>query len=174
MSALSLALPPVPSSTLSPTLPPAFPLALPPALSQAARKALKARAHHLDPVVLIGDAGLTPAVLREIDQALKRHELIKVRMNGDDRDARSAAYESICTELRCAPVQHIGKLLVLYRASPDQDKPKPAKRAAAPRRTKKQLAAIAERKKRPQSIPRSPAYKIKPRPASKKARRSAY
>ena len=167
MSALSPALP----RALSPTLP----HALPPALSQVARKALKARAHHLDPVVLIGDAGLTPAVLREIDQALKRHELIKVRMNGDDRDVRSAAYESICTELRCAPVQHIGKLLVLHRASPDKDQPKPAKRAAAPRRTKKQLAAIAERKKRPQSIPRSPAEnKIKPRPASKKARRSAY
>ena len=158
-------------SALSPALMPARAATL----SQAERRALKARAHHLDAVVIIGDAGLTPAVLREIDQALKSHELLKVRMAGDDRDARVAAYESICTELNCAPVQHIGKLLVLYRASPDKDKPKPAKRAAAPRRTKKQLAVIAERKKRPQSIPSSPAeHKIKPRPASKKARRSAY
>jgi RNA-binding protein len=160
---------------LSPALPPALASTLPTALSQTARKALKARAHHLDPVVLIGDAGLTPAVLREIDSALKSHELIKVRMSGDDRDVRSAAYESICTELFCAPVQQIGKLLVLYRASPDKDKPKAAKRPAPPRRTKKQLAVIAERKKRPQSIPRSPAeHKIKPKPASKKARRAAY
>ena len=171
MSALSPALPGAPSSVL----PSALSHALSHALGQSARKALKARAHHLDPVVLIGDAGLTPAVLREIDSALKSHELIKVRMSGDDRDVRSAAYESICAELLCAPVQHIGKLLVLYRASPDKDRPKPAKRAAAPRRTKKQLAVIAERKKRPQSIPRSPAeHKIKPRPASKKARRSVY
>ena len=161
-------------TALSPALP-AISVAPSVTLSQAERKALKARAHHLDPVVLIGDAGLTPAVLREIDLALKRHELLKVRMAGDDRDARSAACASICAQLQCAPVQQIGKLLVLFRENPDKDKPKPAKRAAAPRRTKKQLAAIAERKKRPQSIPRSPAeHKIKPRPASKKARRSAY
>ena len=103
------------------------------ALSPAAKKALKARAHHLDPVVMIGDAGLTPAVLREIDMALGKHELIKVRMAGDDRDARIAAYQSICTDLDCAPVQHIGKLLVLFRVNPDKDKPKPVKRQAGPR-----------------------------------------
>lgn len=158
-----------------PALSSALPAALSSTLSPAARKALKARAHHLDPIVIIGDAGLSPAVLREIDAALKHHELIKVRMNGDDRDARSAAYASICTELLCAPVQHIGKLLVLFRANPDKDKPKPAKRAAGPRKTKKQLAGIAERKKRPQSIPRPAAeYKIKPRPGGgAKARRNA-
>ena len=125
-----------------------------PALSPAARKALKARAHHLDPVVMIGDAGLTPAVVREIDLALTKHELIKVRMAGDDRDARAAAYQSICTDLDCAPVQHIGKLLVLYRVSPDKDKPKPAKRPAGPRKTKKQLAGIADRKRRPAPRPK--------------------
>ena len=124
------------------------------ALSPAARKALKARAHHLDPVVMIGDAGLTPAVAREIDLALTKHELIKVRMTGDDRDARTAAYQSICTDLDCAPVQHIGKLLVLYRVSPDKDKPKPAKRPAGPRKTKKQLAGIADRKRRPAPRPK--------------------
>ena len=125
-----------------------------PALSPAARKALKARAHHLDPVVMMGDAGLTPAVVREIDLALTKHELIKVRMAGDDRDARTAAYQSICTDLDCAPVQQIGKLLVLYRVSPDKDKPKPAKRAAGPRKTKKQLAGIADRKRRPAPRPK--------------------
>jgi RNA-binding protein len=112
------------------------------ALSPLERKALKARAHHLNPVVLIGDAGLTPAVMREIDAALKSHELIKVRMAGDDRDARTAAYESICAELACAPVQHIGKQLVLYRPKPaDPTASAKAKRPAGPRKTKKQLAA---------------------------------
>ena len=111
------------------------------ALSPLERKALKARAHHLNPVVLIGDAGLTPAVLREIDAALKRHELVKVRMSGDDRDVRVAAYDSICSELDCAPVQHIGKQLVLFRANPDDAAPAKLKRPAGPRKTKKQLAA---------------------------------
>ena len=124
------------------------------ALSPAARKALKARAHHLDPVVMIGDAGLTPAVVREIDLALTKHALINVRIAGDDRDARAAAYQSICTDLDCAPVQHIGKLLVLYRVSPDKDKPKPAKRPAGPRKTKKHLAGIADRKRRPAPRPK--------------------
>ena len=118
-----------------------------PAMSPAERKALKARAHHLDPVVMIGDAGLTPAVLREIDLALNKHELIKVRMAGDDREARVAAYQGICSELEAAPVQHIGKLLVLFRVNPDKEKRKPAKRPAGPRKTKKQLAGIADRKR---------------------------
>ena len=112
-----------------------------PALSPLERKALKARAHHLNPVVMIGDAGLTPAVLREIDAALKSHELIKVRVAGDDRDMRAAAYATICTELDCAPVQHIGKQLVLFRAKPADTTPAIPKRPAGPRKTKKQLAA---------------------------------
>ncbi len=112
-----------------------------PALSPLERKTLKARAHHLNPAVLIGDAGLTPAVLREIDVALKSHELIKVRMSGDDRDVRVAAYDTICSELDCAPVQHIGKQLVVFRANPDDAAPAKPKRVAGPRKTKKQLAA---------------------------------
>ena len=112
-----------------------------PVLSPLERKALKARAHHLNPVVLIGDAGLTPAVLREIDAALKSHELIKARVTADDRSVRVAAYDTICAELDCAPVQHIGKQLVLFRAKPDDAKPAKPKRPAGPRKTKKQLAA---------------------------------
>lgn len=111
------------------------------ALSPLERKALKARAHHLNPVVQIGDAGLTPAVLREVDAALKSHELIKVHMSGDNRDVRVAAYDTICTGLGCAPVQHIGKQLVLFRANPDDAAPAKPKRTAGPRKTKKQLAA---------------------------------
>ena len=112
------------------------------ALSPPERKALKARAHHLNPVVLIGDAGLTPAVMREIDAALKSHELIKVRVTGDDREIRVAAYDTMCAELHAAPVQHIGKLLVLFRPKPADDAaPGKTKRPAGPRKTKKQLAS---------------------------------
>lgn len=88
-------------------------------LTPAERRALKARAHHLQPVVMIGDAGLTPKVLREIDISLKSHELIKIRVLGDDRDARAGMVAAICEPLDAAPVQHIGKILVIFRPRPD-------------------------------------------------------
>lgn len=84
-------------------------------LTPAQRSDLRSQAHGLDPVVMIGDSGLTPAVMKEIDTSLIAHGLIKIRVLGDDRDARVAHYESICTDLGAAPVQHIGKLLVVYR-----------------------------------------------------------
>lgn len=87
-------------------------------LTPAIRRQLRALAHHLEPVVLIGDAGLTPAVLREIDVHLKSHELIKVRFAGDDREAREQAMLEICETHDAAPVQHIGKILVVYRPKP--------------------------------------------------------
>ena len=84
-------------------------------LTPAERKALRAEAHGLNPVVMIGEAGLTPSVMKEIGASLDAHGLIKVRVFGDDREARVAMYEQISAELDAAPVQHIGKLLVLYR-----------------------------------------------------------
>jgi RNA-binding protein len=84
-------------------------------LNPAERSALRAEAHGLNPVVMIGEAGLTPAVMKEISASLDAHGLIKVRVFGDDREARAAMYEQISAELDAAPVQHIGKLLVLYR-----------------------------------------------------------
>lgn len=84
-------------------------------LTPVERSALRAEAHALKPVVIIGEAGLTPSVMKEISASLDSHGLIKVRVFGDDREARAAIYESICEELGAAPVQHIGKLLVLYR-----------------------------------------------------------
>lgn len=84
-------------------------------LTPAERSELRAEAHALKPIVIIGEAGLTPSVMKEIDASLNSHGLIKVRVFGDDREARIAMYESICTELDAAPVQHIGKLLVIYR-----------------------------------------------------------
>jgi putative YhbY family RNA-binding protein len=79
------------------------------------RKSLKADAHDLSPVVMIGGDGLTPAVIKEARLAIGHHGLIKIRVFGDDRETRVAIYEELCDKLDAAPVQHIGKLLVLWR-----------------------------------------------------------
>lgn len=84
-------------------------------LTIAERKAHRAEAHHLDPVVMIGNEGLTPAVKKETDAALNAHGLVKIRVLGDDRAQREAIYQALADELNAAPIQHIGKLLVLWR-----------------------------------------------------------
>lgn len=108
-------------------------------LSSAQVRELRARAHGLNPVVSISENGLTDAVLKEIDVCLKAHELIKVRVYGDSRDDRLAYLERICSELGAAPVQHIGKLLVVYRPAPEDTAKAALRRSApaAPRRTKR-------------------------------------
>jgi RNA-binding protein len=97
-------------------------------LTPAERSSLRSEAHALNPVVIVGEAGLTPAVLKEIDVSLNAHGLIKVRVVGDDRDARTAMYETICEQLDAAPIQHIGKLLVLYRPKKEMPKERSEKR----------------------------------------------
>ncbi|NCS65191.1 MAG: ribosome assembly RNA-binding protein YhbY [Hydrogenophilales bacterium CG03_land_8_20_14_0_80_62_28] len=84
-------------------------------LTPQQRKFLKAQAHSLKPVVMIGNAGLTEAVLKETARGLAAHELIKVRVQNDHRDEREAWLAAICERLDCAPVQHIGKLLLIYK-----------------------------------------------------------
>lgn len=91
-------------------------------LTPAQRSTLRADAHALNPVVMIGEAGLTPAVLSEVDAGLNSHGLIKVRVFGDDRAARIEMYETICSKLDAVPIQHIGKLLVLYRPKKEAEK----------------------------------------------------
>ncbi|MGI9217369.1 MAG: YhbY family RNA-binding protein [Hydrogenophaga sp.] len=91
-------------------------------LTPAQRKVHRADAHHLDPVVLIGGDGLTVAVKKEVDAALKAHGLIKVRVFSDDRAAREAMLQTLSDELDAAPIQHIGKLLVLWRPLPEKAK----------------------------------------------------
>jgi putative YhbY family RNA-binding protein len=86
------------------------------------RKEKRADAHHLDPVVLIGGDGLTPAVIKEVDSALNAHGLIKVRVFSDDRVARETILARLSDELNAAPIQHIGKLLVLWRPIPEKEK----------------------------------------------------
>ena len=105
-----------------------------PPLDPTTRRALRARAHHLDAVVTIGHHGLTAPVLHEIDIALRAHELIKVRVFGDDRAAREAMLETICHAVEAAPVQHVGKLLVLWRAAPEKPAAAPPRPRDAPRR----------------------------------------
>jgi putative YhbY family RNA-binding protein len=107
-------------------------------LSAAERRALKARAHHLQPVIMIGNAGLTPTVLHEIDIALKSHELIKIRVLGDDRALREKMIGEICPALDASPVQHIGKMLVFYRPRPEETAaPAARRRRKEKRRTKR-------------------------------------
>ena len=91
-------------------------------LSPAERKAHRADAHRLEPVVRIGNDGLTPAVVKEVDAALGAHGLIKVRVFSDDRAAREAVLAELTAQLGAAPVQHIGKLLVLWRPLPPKEK----------------------------------------------------
>ena len=89
-------------------------------LGRDTRLALRAQAHHLDPVVLLGANGLTESVMKEIDRELKVHELIKVRVPTDDREEREAIYAEIAETLGCARVQMIGKLLVLWRPADEE------------------------------------------------------
>ena len=84
-------------------------------VSPAQRADLRSQAHALKPVVLIGAEGLTDAVLAEIKVHLAAHELIKIRVFGDERDERVAIYDTICDTLGAAPIQHIGKLLVIWK-----------------------------------------------------------
>lgn len=106
-------------------------------LSPKQRAALRGRAHPLHPVVSIGQHGLTEAVLREIDIALNAHELVKVRVHSDEREARAAMLDAIAAALSAAPVQHLGKLLVLWRPRPPEADVTPAKRPAKVAKTGK-------------------------------------
>lgn len=86
---------------------------------------------------MIGNDGLTAAVLREIDVALRAHELIKIRVFSDDRTAREDLLARICGAVAAAPVQHIGKLLVVFRPEPEPEPEAPPKPERAPSATKR-------------------------------------
>ena len=105
-------------------------------LSTAERKAHRAQAHHLDPVVMVGNEGLTDNVKKEIDAALNAHGLIKVRVFSDDRVAREGMFQLLAEELSAAPIQHIGKLLVLWRPKVEREKTVDEDRMAGPRDVK--------------------------------------
>lgn len=83
-------------------------------------RSLRAQAHSLKPIVITGQAGITPAVLAAIDQALNDHELIKVRVNAENRQSRSVMIRQICLELDSELIQVLGHIATLYRQNPDR------------------------------------------------------
>ena len=121
-------------------------------LSSSARRALRAAAHHLDPVVMMGQHGLTPAVLHEIDLALTAHALIKVRAGSDEREIRDGYLAEICEKLACESVQHLGKLFVLWRnADGAGNADKSAEHDAAAVTASNDPKALAARERGPRS-----------------------
>ncbi len=94
-------------------------------MDAASKKTLKAQAHALKPVVMIGQAGLTEAVLAEINIALISHELIKIKIRAE-KDERDAMGDAICEKTGASLVQFIGQIAVIYKARPPLPaKPKP-------------------------------------------------
>lgn len=98
------------------------------------KTALKRRAHDLKPVVLLGQHGLTEAVLLAIDEALDVHELIKIKLAGVEKDQVDAAQQGICEPLRAEMICHIGHMLVIYRKRPKAEAKAPAKKRPAAKR----------------------------------------
>ena len=145
------------------------------------RSALRAAAHSLNPVVLIGDRGLTDAVLKEIDLNLDAHGLIKVKISGEERAGRDAILETICDSLSCAPVHHLGKTLILYRPDPakQQAQADAANATRALRKptepyTPKKQAALGEKRTRKTDIAERAARKTERlKSAAPRARRSS-
>lgn len=118
-------------------------------LTSSRRRTLRARAHSLHPVASISQNGLSDAVLAEIDRGLKAHELIKVRVYGIERDERGALLAEICNRLDAAPVQHIGNILVVYRANPEApaETAKPARKPAPCSKSKPPAGPAAPRRR---------------------------
>lgn len=98
-------------------------------LSSTERRSLRARAHALKPVVLVGSAGISQAVLAEVSRALDDHELIKVRLPGLERRAREAMAAELCAALGAQDVQGIGHVRVLFRARVEEAPAAPARRS---------------------------------------------
>ena len=112
-------------------------------LTPAARQELRARAHALHPVVTVAGNGLTPSVLAELERSLQAHELIKVRLQGIEREEREALLTDICNQLDAAPVQRIGNIFIVWR--PRREEKAPEKKEPAPPNpaTAKSAAAFA-------------------------------
>ena len=128
-------------------------------LTRDVRLSLRAPAHHLAPVVLLGANGLTVAVMKEIDRELKAHELIKVRVPTDDREEREAIYSQVADTLGAARVQMIGKLLIFWRPAEDETEEEASARIIA-------AAAAAARPEK--AAAKTPAPSAKKKVASKK------
>ena len=84
-------------------------------LTEQTKRELRGRGHTLKPVVSIGNAGLSKAVLREIDLSLEHHELMKIRIGAADREQRKAIIAEICTSCEAELIQAIGHIALIYR-----------------------------------------------------------
>jgi RNA-binding protein len=93
---------------------------MPTPLTTRERAHLKARAHALEPVVHVGHAGVTPELIAETDRALTAHELIKVRITGDDRAVRHSVGDELAAETDASVVHRVGKVLILWRPRPQE------------------------------------------------------
>jgi len=144
-------------------------------LSPARRRELKALAHHLDPVVTIAENGLSDAVLKEIDVSLRAHELIKIRVVGDDRDLRQQYLGEICEQTGASPVQSIGKLLVVWRERPAGDEAaKPQRRTRKPvKLTKRAAQTVSEGGGLPKALKKPAPRRAAPTTKTAKATRSS-
>ena len=136
------------------------------------RSELRAEAHKLAPVVIIGDKGLTEEVVAEVDRSLKAHELIKVRAATDERDARGAWLETLCERLQAHAVQQIGKVFVLYRENPKEKAvrkpgPGPSPRSGAREKEARKPRSVGDATGTSHPRSRTPS----PRPASGPPRR---
>jgi putative YhbY family RNA-binding protein len=116
-------------------------------LTPEQRRTLRAAAHHLHPLVTVAGKGLSDTVLKEIDRTLGAHELIKVKLQGIEREERDAMLTDICNRIECAAVQHIGNILILWREKPAEKAETAPKRRTKPQ-TKKQAAAALDRPRR--------------------------
>jgi len=151
-----------------------------PALTPARRSELRAKAHGLSPVVMIGDKGLTDAIFAETDRALAAHELIKVKAATDDREARAAWMTELCERLGAQPVQSIGKILVLWRENPEKKEkapaarpaPTPAKKKPASGRQKKKHRSAEELIRIERQRSRTPSPRPEPEPPRRRPRTS--
>jgi len=90
-------------------------------LTPKQRRYLRSLAHHRKPVAMIGAAGLTPAVVNEIDSCLIRHELIKIKINQPLKSTRKEIIAEICERTGCLWVQDIGRIAIVYRAKKDPE-----------------------------------------------------
>lgn len=109
------------------------------------RRALRAQAHGLNPVVAISQNGLSESVLKEISTSLESHELIKIRVFNDERGVREAYLQTICDQLDAAPVQHIGKLLIVWRPAPESKAANHRHSRTEPRKTKRSYQGNSSR-----------------------------
>jgi RNA-binding protein len=150
-------------------------------LSTKRRSELRAEAHGLSPVVIVGEKGLTDEVIAEIDRSLKAHELIKVRAASADRDARGTWMESICGKLGAQAVQQIGKVLVIFRENPKErvrevrkaprlEKPEPRGKPTARKSRVARIASESKRTARPRS--RIPSARPESEPRRRRPRSS--